>query len=69
MMICLFDRVENAVKKGQNAGYRHFLLCPLSFLQSPVGLLKVGMCGKELARSKLKAFVDECINLYQPITR
>ena len=26
MMIFLFDRVENIVGKGENAGYQHFLL-------------------------------------------
>ena len=26
MMISLFDREENTVRKGQNAGYQHFLL-------------------------------------------
>ena len=28
MMIFLFDRVENIVGKGENAGYQHFLLFP-----------------------------------------
>ena len=28
MMIFLFDRLENAVGKGENAGYQHFLLFP-----------------------------------------
>ena len=26
IMISLFDRVENTVGKGENAGYQHFLL-------------------------------------------
>ena len=26
MMISVFDRVENIVGKGENAGYQHFLL-------------------------------------------
>ena len=43
MMISLFDRVENTVGKGENAGYRHFLLYPHCFLKRPsLGLLKVG---------------------------
>ena len=25
-MISVFDRVENIVEKGENAGYQHFLL-------------------------------------------
>ena len=31
MMIPLFNRVENTVGKGENAGYQHFLLFPQSF--------------------------------------
>ena len=45
MMILVFDRVENIVVKGENAGYQHFLL----FLQCFQGLfytrlIKVGFC-------------------------
>ena len=28
MMIALFNRIENTVGKGENAGYQHFLLFP-----------------------------------------
>ena len=31
MIISLFDRVENTVGKGVNAGYQHFLLSPQCF--------------------------------------
>ena len=31
MIISVFDRVENIVEKGENAGYQHFLLFPQSF--------------------------------------
>ena len=31
LIISLFDRVENAEGKGDNAGYQHFLLFPLRF--------------------------------------
>ena len=31
MMISLYDRVENTVGKGENAGYQHFLLFPQCF--------------------------------------
>ena len=31
MTISLFDRVENTVRKGENAGYQHFLLFPQCF--------------------------------------
>ena len=33
MMIFVFDRVENIVEKGENAGYQHFLLFPQCFLK------------------------------------
>ena len=31
MIISVFDRIENIVEKGENAGYRHFLLFPQCF--------------------------------------
>ena len=31
MIISSFDRVENIVGKGENAGYQHFLLFPQCF--------------------------------------
>ena len=49
MMILLYDRVENTVEKGENAGNQHFLLFPQCFPRpSSLGSLKVGLCGKEL---------------------
>ena len=49
MMISLFDKVENTVRKAENAGYQHFLLFPQCFPKpSSLGLLKLGLCGKEL---------------------
>ena len=33
MTITLFDRVENTVGKGENAGNQHFLLFPQCFLK------------------------------------
>ena len=42
MTISLFDRIENTVGKGENAGYQHFLLFPQCFPKSSsLGLLKV----------------------------
>ena len=39
MMISVFDREENIVGKGENAGYQHFLLFPQCFQKpSYVGL-------------------------------
>ena len=31
MIISFFDRIENIVGKGENAGYQHFLLFPECF--------------------------------------
>ena len=50
MTISAFDRVENIVGKGENAGHQHFLLFPQCFLGPfPLGRLKSGFCGKELS--------------------
>ena len=35
MPIFFFDRVENHVGKGENAGYQHFLLFPQCFQKTP----------------------------------
>ena len=42
IMISLFDRVENSVGKGENAGFQHFLLFPKCFPKLPsLRLLKL----------------------------
>ena len=44
IMISHFDRIENTVGKGENAGYQHFLLFPHCFPKpSFLGSLKVGI--------------------------
>ena len=44
MMIYSFDRTENIVGKGENAGDQHFLLFPLCFQKDSFsGSLKVGI--------------------------
>ena len=44
MIIFLLDRIENIVKKGENAGYQHFLLFQQCFQKtSSSGSLKVGI--------------------------
>ena len=53
LMIHVFDRVENIVGKGENAGHQHFLLFPQCFQKVSFGggggALKVrGLCSKEL---------------------
>ena len=55
MIISVFDRVENIVEKGENAGYQHFLLFPkcfekASFLDTSKGVI-VWEWVKEFARS------------------
>ena len=45
MRISLFDRVENTLGKGENAGYQHFLLFPQCFPKpSSLGSLKSRDC-------------------------
>ena len=34
MMMSVFDRIENNVEKGENAGYQYFLLFPTMFLNT-----------------------------------
>ena len=42
--ISIFDKVENIVGKGENAGYQHFLLFPQCFQKASfLGSLKVGI--------------------------
>ena len=49
MPIFLFDRVENFVGRGENAGNHHFLLFPQCFQKVYFqGRLKSGLSGKEL---------------------
>ena len=46
-MVSCFDRVENIVGKGENAGYQCFLLFAQCFQRSNLpGSLKSGQCGK-----------------------
>ena len=55
-MIADYDRIENIVGKGENAGYQHFLLVTSIFSFShnvfkmflSQGCEKSGLCGKEL---------------------
>ena len=43
IVINVFDRVENIVGKGENAGYQHFLLFSCFVKASFSGSLKVGI--------------------------
>ena len=45
MMIAVFDRGENIVGKGENAGYQHFLLFPQCFPKpTSLGVVKSRDC-------------------------
>ena len=45
MMIFVFDRLENIVEKGENAGYQHFLPFPQGFQKpSPFKVIKSRDC-------------------------
>ena len=47
--ILFLGRVESIVRKGENAGYQHFLLLLQCFPKpSPLGRQKSGFCGEEL---------------------
>ena len=64
MMIYVFDRAENIVGKGENAGYQHFLLFPQCFQKA----LSFHHCNslpndKILDLSKFKAFADDTRNV------
>ena len=56
MMISLLDRAENAVEKGENAGYQHFLLYPQCFLKpSSLESFKVGIVWYTLQKVKAQS--------------
>ena len=52
-MICISDRVESIVGKGENEGYQHFLLFSQCFQKSQ-GCQKSGLCGKEFSQIETK---------------
>ena len=41
MLISVFDKVENIVRRGENAGHQHFLLFPQCFEKPLLESLKV----------------------------
>ena len=43
-MISVFDRVENIVGKGENAGYQYFLLFPPCFQKDFLRVVKSRDC-------------------------
>ena len=67
MLISLFDRVENIIGKGENAGYQHFLLSPQCFQKLfPQSRLKSGLCGKDLNKLNLSQMINfRCFQNYR----
>ena len=66
-MIYVFDRVENIVETGENAGYQHFLLLSQCFQKpSCKKLLKVGVVWERL---NLVLLVDVWYNINYPINQ
>ena len=62
MTISLFDRIENTVGKGENAGYQHFLLFLQCFPKpSPLGSLKVGIVRQRVIDIPIKVRANNCI--------
>ena len=51
MIISVFDRKENIVGKGENAGYQHFRLFQNVFKCSVLGSLKLGIVWKRVNES------------------
>ena len=57
LMISVFDRVENIVGKGENAGYQHFLLFPQCFQKTSfLGVVKSQDCVVKSLLSSLQQF-------------
>ena len=55
-MISLFDRVENSLGKGENAGYQHFSFSQCFSKPSFLGHKKLRLCGIELILSQMTNF-------------
>ena len=51
-MVSVFDRIENIVGKGENAGYHHFLLFPQCFQDIFLGVVKSRDCVVKSSLSK-----------------
>ena len=53
-----FDRVENIVGNGENAGYQHFLLFPQCFQKASMsGSLKVGIMRERVKRPEGEKYI------------
>ena len=59
MMISFYDRVENIVRKGENAGYQHFLLFSQCFQKAfSTSSLKAGIVWQNV--NALAKSIDPC---------
>ena len=56
----VLGRVENIVRKGENAGYQHFLLFPQYFQK----LSFLGLCGKGLNSKQSVHYREDLIAYY-----
>ena len=62
-MISVYDRVENIVGKGENAGYQYFLLFPKCFQRATIPDRKnQGLFGKELKLKVIRGFECFCFS-------
>ena len=67
MMISVFDKAENIVGKGENAGYQHFLLFPQCFQMSSLSrILKVVNVWYRLKPFCVKWRFDASTNIFDP---
>ena len=65
MMIPVFDRVENIVGKGENAGYQHFLLVPQCFSKpSSLRSLKVQIVWYRVNPYHIKVQIYQYLTCY-----
>ena len=55
MIISVFDRVENTVGKGENAGYQHFLLFPQCFEKASFPETSKGVIVREWVNEMIRS--------------
>ena len=61
-MVIFFDWLENNVRKGENAGYQHFLLFPQCFQKLSVSLMLTDtlMLTVTVLKPSSVAFLGQC---------
>ena len=63
MIISFFDRVENIVVKGENAGYQHFLLFPQCFEKASIQDMSKGVIAWEWVYKSVCPLVESKFSL------